>query len=287
MDIVYSILLYLFKVLTATLLQMFILLGPLLLLAFLMHFVAGWNERLSYRLLGRRGFLYVFGWLGTAVHELGHAIFAILFGHKINKIVFFDPDPNATSLGYVNHSYNPESIYQNIGNFFIGIGPIIFGSFILYLTTYLLFDISITGLSKLEFSSDSLISLEAFRHAGISVWESTITYVNEVLYGPNSSWWKMIILVYVLYSVGSSITLSGPDIRGATQGFLFFLIILFFFNIATLWIGDFTMDAFRWLSGFFSSLYFLIILSMVINVAFIVILLIINGIKMIFNKFSR
>lgn len=287
MDIVYSILLYLLSVVTATLLQMFVLLGPLLLLAFLMHFVAGWNERLSYRLLGRKGYLYVFGWLGTAVHELGHAIFAVLFGHKINKIVFFDPDPNASSLGYLNHSYNPESIYQNIGNFFIGIGPIIFGSFILYLTTYLLFDISTTSLNKFELSSDSLISLEALQLTGISMWESTLVYVNEVLYGPNSTWWKLIILVYVLYSVGSSITLSGPDIQGAAQGFFFFLIILFFFNIATLWIGDFTLDAFRWLSGFFSSLYFLIILSMVINIAFIVILLVINGLKMIINQFRR
>lgn len=34
---------------------------------------------------------------------------------------------NDNVLGYVRHSYNKNSLYQTIGNFFISIAPLIFG----------------------------------------------------------------------------------------------------------------------------------------------------------------
>jgi hypothetical protein len=41
-------------------------------------------------------------------------------------------------LGYVFHSYNRKSIYQTVGNFFIGIAPIISGTAALFLGLYFL-----------------------------------------------------------------------------------------------------------------------------------------------------
>ncbi|MGM0650191.1 MAG: hypothetical protein ACQES1_06750, partial [Bacteroidota bacterium] len=68
-----NILNYLLDAVTATLLQVLMLFGPLLVLAFLMHQVSRQVEKHSIRLMGLRGYLYAFGWLGTAVHETGHA----------------------------------------------------------------------------------------------------------------------------------------------------------------------------------------------------------------------
>ena len=107
----------------ATFTQLFVLLGPLLVLALLMNFISRKNENLSYKVLGQKGYLYIFGWLGTSVHELGHAIFAIIFAHKISKIKLFTPN-SGKSLGQVKHSYTKGNPYQTIGNFFIGIGQI-------------------------------------------------------------------------------------------------------------------------------------------------------------------
>lgn len=274
-----NILNYLLDVLLATLSQIFVLLGPLLLLAFLMNFIAKLNENLSYKVLGRSGYLYVFGWLGTAVHELGHAIFAILFGHKITELVLFSPNAESGSLGHVSHSYNSTSIYQNIGNFFIGIGPIILGSLVLYIITYYLFGFSIATINNSEFSSESLLSLASFKATAVNMWGSILIYLEYIFTGQNTSWWKILLLFYLLYSIGSSITLSSADVEGALGGFIFFIVLLFLFNLITLWIGDFTVAFFLTVSNFFSGLYFLIILSMFINLLFIIILFIITLIK--------
>ena len=62
--------------------------------------------------------------IGTPIHELSHAAACLVFGHKINKIKLFTLNRNS-SLGYVSHSYNPRSIYHQIGGFFIAIAPFI------------------------------------------------------------------------------------------------------------------------------------------------------------------
>ena len=74
----------------------------------------------------KKGFLLT-AWIGVPIHELGHAIMCVLFRHKIVATQFFPTDTSQGALGYVQHQYNHKSVYQRIGNFFIGIGPIISG----------------------------------------------------------------------------------------------------------------------------------------------------------------
>jgi hypothetical protein len=64
------------------------------------------------------------GWIGTPIHELSHAFFCVIFGHKIEKISLFSPEPETGVLGYVFHSYNPESLFQRVGCLFIGFAPL-------------------------------------------------------------------------------------------------------------------------------------------------------------------
>ena len=269
----------------ATFTQIIVLLGPLFVLALIMNFIARKNESLSYKVLGQKIYLYAFGWLGTSVHELGHAVFALIFAHKISEIKLFTPN-SAKSLGQIKHSYTKGNPYQTIGNFFIGIGPILIGSLLLFIVTWFLFRLNIFNVAEKNnviFNFELFKSLDSLKNAAVNigsgVWECFI----YILTCPKTNWWKLSLFFYLFYAVGSSITLSPSDIKGAFRGFIYFVILLLLFNIATIWKGDFISGFFSKTSNYFSGFYFLIILSIGLNIGFIVILWLID---LIISQFS-
>jgi len=274
---------YLLNVLQATFNQLFILFGPLLILVVLLNLSAIFTARLSVRFWGRNLFLYGFGWLGCSVHELSHAFFALIFGHKISEITLFEPNSNGESLGHVSHSYNKSSIYQKTGNFFIGISPLLFGGIVLFLCVLLLFHFDVTALSTFRISPHVLSDFALLKQIGLNIWNSLITFSTMVLMG-SAVWWKSVLLIYILYSTGSSMTLSKSDVGSAISGFLWLIIIFLVFNLITLWIGNFVIDFLGRIVGYISGLYFLLILSMIANLLFCSILLILNLIKNLFVR---
>jgi hypothetical protein len=70
-----TILSYLWQAFSATLIQILILCGPGLLLTLILNFVTRFIQSRAINAIGRGWYLGLFGWLGTVVHELGHAIF--------------------------------------------------------------------------------------------------------------------------------------------------------------------------------------------------------------------
>jgi hypothetical protein len=266
---------YIFDAGIATFLQLLILVGPIALLAGIMNFISRKNENLSYKVLGQKVYLYVFGWLGTSIHELGHAIFAIIFAHKISEIKLFTPG-SGKSLGHVKHSYTKGNPYQTLGNFFIGLGPVLLGSFLLLVVTWLLFDIDIFSIANkygVIFSIDIFRSFNSVINAVSGIGSGVWQFFQMIFTGPKSVWWKLVLFFYLFYAIGSSITLSGPDIKGAFRGFFYFLILLLLFNIATLWMGNFATTFFMQINQYLSGFYFLIIVSMGLNIVFIIVLL--------------
>lgn len=258
----------------ATLIQLFVLLGPLLFLAFVMNFLARKNEELSYKTLGQKAYLYVFGWLGTSVHELGHAIFAILFAHKISEIKLFTPT-SGKSLGQVKHSYTKGNPYQTIGNFFIGIGPILLGALLLWLVTWLLFDLNAVNIAEkqgIHINYRIFTSWELIKNTAQGIYEGIISFYQFVTANHGEYWWKVVVFIYLIYAIGSSVTLSSSDIQGAFRGFTYFVVLLLVFNLATIWNGNFATRFFDKTGNYLSGFYFLIVLSMALNVVFIGIL---------------
>lgn len=275
---------YLQNVLLSTYNQLFILFGPLLILVVLLNFSASFTARMSVRFWGRDLFLYGFGWLGCSVHEMSHAFFAIIFGHKVTEIALFKPNSNGESLGHVSHSYNKKNIYQKIGNFFIGISPLLFGGIVLFLITLLLFGFNIVSLSSFRITSHDFTNLLLLKQLVIGIWHSLLSYFTIVFTGSAAVWWKSALLIYILYSTGSSMTLSKSDIGSAFSGFLWFIVLFLVFNLITLWIGNFVSDFLAKIVGYISGFYFLLILSLIANLLFLLILVVLNLIKSLFVR---
>ena len=129
---------YIWNAIIITFEQLIILLGPALLLAFIMNYFALLVRIMQQRLV-KNSFLDWFCAPGIIVHELGHAFFCVVFGHRIMRMNLFRPGSHDGTLGYVEHAFDPGSLYQRVGNFFIGTGPIWFGTIIIYLNVTIYF----------------------------------------------------------------------------------------------------------------------------------------------------
>ena len=51
------------------------------------------------------------------------------------------------------------------------------------------------------------------------------------------STWRFWVYAYLVFCIGSHITLSPPDVRGASKGFVALVAVLLAFNLLTLWAG--------------------------------------------------
>jgi hypothetical protein len=263
---------YIVKATISTSIQLFIIFGPLLLLTILMHFISLANEKISLYVMGQNLYLYFFGWLGTSIHEAGHAMVAVLFGHKIKEVQLFKPDPNSGTLGYVKHTYDEKNLYQQIGNFFIGLGPVLIGTLMLFLLSLLLFHINFFTSSPIRITANTLESLGQLKTEMMKFPDVIKMFLTEIFNGKYSSWWRILILIYCLYSIGSSITLSPADLKTSGKGFLIIVLLFFIFNLVTIWKGNFATVWLTKASFVFSGFYSIMALSIVVNLVFVAIL---------------
>ena len=113
----------LITILQLSLFETFCVTGSLILVGIVLGIIENRANFYTQRVLGIKGVLAT-ALIGTPVHELGHLLMCYLFRHKVGKFKLVDLKARDGVLGYVNHEWNRKSLYQNIGNFFIGMGPI-------------------------------------------------------------------------------------------------------------------------------------------------------------------
>jgi hypothetical protein len=88
------------ELLTTTLLQIWIVFGIFFILGLLLYFFSR-STRKVFVTSGYPKIDIYYGWIGTPVHELGHALFCVLFGHTIQDMKLFKPDKADGTLGYI------------------------------------------------------------------------------------------------------------------------------------------------------------------------------------------
>ena len=186
-----------------------------------------------YKLTGDVGtkIMLATGVIGTPIHEISHAAMCILFGHKIEEIKLYQPNSTDGTLGYVNHSYNPRNLYHQIGNFFIGVAPILCGSGILILLMYLLVpDVFSDVMSELQFIE--LLSTNFFEwstYAGyFELFWDVVVIIFDFTNTGSVLWWLFIVLAFM---ISSHMELSTADIKGGAIGFAFIAVLLLIADI--------------------------------------------------------
>ncbi|WP_370575890.1 hypothetical protein [Methanomethylovorans sp.] len=212
-------------ILQLSLLELLMFAGPVLLTGLLLGSMEKRANIYFRKSVGRKALLLT-AWIGVPVHETGHLFMCWLFRHRVTKVKLLDISSRDGTLGYVRHSYNRNSLYQSIGNFFIGIGPILSANVFLIVSMYLLLPEifrEVTG-QMLLFSSRTAIG-----PSGMEYIAGFLTGILSGLFDPSNAgsinFW---IYVFLALGVSSHIALSTADIKGAARGLpaLFFLLLI-------------------------------------------------------------
>lgn len=264
-----NVLLTVFRV---SLFETFCVTGSLILIGILLGLLENRANFYVQRTFGREGIL-ITAWIGTPIHELGHLLMCYLFMHRINKFKLFDRKAKDGVLGYVNHGWNSKSLYQNIGNFFIGMGPIFSGTAALIFGMHLLLPDSFARVAD-------YLALQPAQPDQYVLTMTTIFALTASLFESIFSAENLVSLNFWIYfalaiGISSHIALSREDLKGASRGLItIFTFILLVNLVAILLNADF--------SGFFSG----ILALNVYFLAFSMISIVFSLIRLVLSAFA-
>lgn len=228
-DIIYFIAIIFSK----TFIDLFRLFGNIIIFGFILYLLSSMTRRIFAKTLGAKTELYITGWIGTPIHELSHALFCIIFNHQINDIKLFTT--KSDTIGYVLHSYDSRSWYQQIGNFFIGVGPIIIGALIVYFLFLLLAPELKENIFSVNIDYDKSAGILNMIYSGISnIFISILNIFSNIIKNifasrsyKNIGFW---IFIYLSISIASHMELSPADISHAWKGMLVIFAVSLIFN---------------------------------------------------------
>jgi len=214
---------------------------------YLVGFLISLINRAFYRLLGGgRLVCYATGLIGTPIHELSHALMCLFFGHRIREMRLYRIDTRSGVLGYVNHSYNRRNPYHIIGNYFIGIAPIVCGTLVLFLTMrYMLPSAFAVCRDYLSDFVDWQGQGEVLRQVE-GVGALFVSFLFILFTEISAGGWQIWVFLLLLLSISIHMNLSGADIKGSLAALpILGLLLLLCHVVAYLLPGGAYMDFVR------------------------------------------
>lgn len=215
----------LFEIISLTFRQLIGVLGIFFAMGFLLSIIQHKTHELYTKAVGWKGILWT-AWIGTPIHEFGHVIFCKIFRHRVHEVVIFQPNQETGGLGHVNHSYNKKSLYQQIGNFFIGAAPLITGG---CFVTLLLIGLVPNGREVLSYLQSGTTLTNLVGAIMAALW--------ALFSFENITRWEFWIFVYVSFAIISHMAPSKPDQKGMWIGFFWIVVLLLVINTLMYWFG--------------------------------------------------
>ncbi len=167
------------------------------------------------------GLVRLTGYIGTPVHELSHALMCLLFGHTITKMKLVNADKRSRTLGYVEHTYYKTNLYHQIGNYFIGISPILAGGAVVLLFVWLFMP---DMLGEMLGEIRGVSGLDAVPRALSDVWRILFDKANFA----NIRYWLALLLSL---AVVIHMEISRSDVRSGGRGLLVLSVMLLLTNL--------------------------------------------------------
>lgn len=178
------------------------------------------------RVFGWKGILWT-AWIGTPIHELSHAIVAWLFHHTIHHISLFSPNEETGGLGHVDHSFQRFSVWQRMGNFFIGAAPMITGPIVLTTLLYML----------MPHAKEIFFPLASTVPTISSIAEGFVGSLNILFSSVEFDRWQFWLFLYLSFCVSCHMAPSKADLKGMLGGFVSVVGLLIIANITAHFLG--------------------------------------------------
>ncbi len=258
--------------------------GVFIVFVYVIGFVISLINRTFYKLTGSgRAVCLATGLIGTPIHELSHAVMCLLFFHKIEEIRLYQIDDSNGVLGYVNHSYNRKNLYQVLGNYFIGVAPIMVGAVVLYFLIKLLIP------SAFDEINAEISVLVAFQKDGID--GNIISYLFSVcsvaltsIFTTDFSY-KTIIFLVVCLCIALHMNLSSADLKGSFGSIPLFIVLLFVVNFALSVISNLLkINTYSVFLGYVSTISCYLITILTLSLIFSILLLVLGLIVRVFKR---
>lgn len=177
--------------------------------------VCNLNRRYMIKAVGWTGFS-ILGFIGVPFHEISHLIMALLFNHSITDVALYRPVQGKSDgcLGYVHHGYNRASLFQTVGNFFIGVAPMLFGAGLLTLLLHFAVpDSFVMNVNTVESWSDVL-----------NIFKQTLSQLINAVLSVNNINIAFVLLIISAFIICPHLGMSGADFKGVLSGTIFLLV---------------------------------------------------------------
>ncbi|WP_038299052.1 hypothetical protein [Metaclostridioides mangenotii] len=227
-------------ILKSSIVNVILLIITFLAFGFVFSIIERKNNKFIYSTFGRSG-LIVTGAIGTIIHELSHLIMCLIFRHHIKEVKLFRPIESEYDgvLGYVSHTYKKNSLYQKLGNFFIGIAPLIGGTLSIILIFRLFLPESFSAIINILSLETYIANIESFNFIGFinSLLKDIYISFTFVFQGNNLISLKFIIFIFLMYSISSHMSLSYSDFKNSLSGLGVLIAIVFIGSIVSYLLG--------------------------------------------------
>lgn len=156
-----------------------------------------------------------------------------VFRHRVDEVAFFEPDRKSGRLGYVRHSFHQGNWFEEMGNLFIGVAPLLGGSLVLLTLLFLFYPDAAnaawmaTSVSETPVtmpSSDQANTASDLASSPSGVWaqlwlrsQAMVTQLMSLADWGGARWW---IFLYLVLCVGSHMAPSKSDYQGSLKGAL-------------------------------------------------------------------